>query len=242
MEIYNEPPMNKYYVRYYFDTLTLNLYGGAGPGCVDSVYGSWLEIGFNLPMGYIWNDCPYGTFFRSSINSTTKITNIFGTSDTLCYVKRIDTLGAPIEGTTSYSYAEKFGYMFFYRGYGSPLLGGAYSKSMVGAVIDGVTYGSILLDVTKISGEIPIGYILEQNYPNPFNPSTVIKFSLPKSSFVTLKVYDQLSKEISTLANEKKSTGTYQYVFNAVNIPSGMYFYTLQADDYIETKKMMLIK
>ncbi|MBK8984202.1 MAG: T9SS type A sorting domain-containing protein [Ignavibacteria bacterium] len=85
--------------------------------------------------------------------------------------------------------------------------------------------------------EIPVGYNLEQNYPNPFNPSTVIKFSLPKSSFVTLKVYDQLGKEISTLTNEKKSTGTYQYVFNAVNIPSGMYFYTLQSDDYIETKK-----
>ncbi|HRJ98556.1 MAG TPA: T9SS type A sorting domain-containing protein [Ignavibacteria bacterium] len=242
MEIYNEPPMNKYYVRYYFDTLTLNLYGGAGPGCVDSIYGSWLEIGFNLPTGYLWNDCPNGTFFRSLINSTTKISNIFGTSDTLCYVKRIDTLGAPIEGKTSYSYAEKFGYMYFYRGYGSPLLGGAYSKSMVGAVIDGVTYGSILLDVTKISGEIPIGYSLEQNYPNPFNPSTIIKFSLPKLSFISLKVYDRLGREISTLANERKSAGTYQYVFSAADIPSGVYFYTLQTNDFIQTKKMILLR
>ncbi|MBK8984203.1 MAG: T9SS type A sorting domain-containing protein [Ignavibacteria bacterium] len=241
MDIYNEPPMNIHTIYFYFDTLTLNIYGGEGARCPDSL-GLKLAAGFKLPVGYIWNDCPMGAFFFSKITLVENYSGIFGVTDTLKYVERKDTIGVPIEGTTYYSYAEKFGYMYFYRGYGSPLLGGAYSKSMVGAVIDGVTYGSVLLDVTKISGEIPIGYNLEQNYPNPFNPSTVVKFSLPKSSFVTLKVYDRLGKEISTLANEKKSTGTYQYVFNAVNIPSGVYFYTLQSDDYIETKKMLLIK
>ncbi|MBK8981786.1 MAG: T9SS type A sorting domain-containing protein [Ignavibacteria bacterium] len=241
MEIYNEPPSNMYYTLYYFDTLTLKLYGGVFPRCEDNLNLD-LTVGFNIPVGFVWNDCPNGTFFKSTILSNKKYSGIFGVSDTLIYVERKDTIGFPVDGTTYYGYAEKFGYMYFYRGYGSPLLGGAYSKSMVGAVIDGVTYGSILLDVTKISGEIPNGYLLEQNYPNPFNPSTVIKFSLPKSSFVTLKVFDQLGKEISTLVNEKKSAGLYQYVFNAVNIPSGAYFYTLQSNGYIETKRMILLK
>lgn len=241
MDIYNEPPMNLHTIYFYFDTLTYNIYGGEGARCPDSL-GLKLAAGFDLPIGYIWNDCPNGSYFRSKIEFRTKTNGILGSSDSLWYVERKDTIGGPIEGTTYYSYAEKFGYITFYRGYGSPLLGGPYSKTMVGAIIDGVTYGSILLDVTKISNEIPTGYILDQNYPNPFNPSTIIKFSLPKSSFVSLKVYNQLGKEISTLVNEKKSTGTYQYVFNANSIPSGIYFYTLQSNGYIETKKMILLK
>lgn len=241
MDIYNEPPMNIHTIYFYFDTLTLNIYGGEGARCPDSL-GLKLAAGFKFPVGYIWNDCPSGAYFRSKINFKIRVNGFFGTSDSLWYVERKDTIGGTIQATTYYSYAEKFGYVYFYRGYGSPLLGGSYSKSMVGAIIDGVTYGSILLDVTKISNEIPSGYILEQNYPNPFNPSTIIKFSLPKTSFVTLKIYNQLGKEVSTLVNEKKSTGTYQHLFNATNIPSGIYFYTLQSDDYIETKKMILMK
>lgn len=104
------------------------------------------------------------------------------------------------------------------------------------------TYTGGTTGVSNEITDIPDSFMLYQNYPNPFNPSTVIKFSLPKSSYVTLKVFDRLGKEISTLANEKKSIGAYQYVFNAVNIPSGVYFYTLQSDDYTETKKMILLK
>ncbi len=91
---------------------------------------------------------------------------------------------------------------------------------------------------------------LEQNYPNPFNPSTKIKFTVPnviasetkQSQLVTLKVYDILGNEITTLVNEEKSARNYTVEFNAATLPSGVYFYRLQAGIFIETKKMLLLK
>lgn len=91
---------------------------------------------------------------------------------------------------------------------------------------------------------------LEQNYPNPFNPSTKIKFTTPsviangvkQSQLVTLKVYDVLGNEVATLVNEEKTAGTYEVEFNASGLTSGVYFYTLKADNFNETKKMLLIK
>ena len=85
-------------------------------------------------------------------------------------------------------------------------------------------------------------YILYNNYPNPFNPSTKIKYSLPRQSHITLKVYDILGKEITSLVNEEKPSGNYQVQFNAANLPSGVYFYRIQSGDFIQTKKMILMK
>ncbi len=85
-------------------------------------------------------------------------------------------------------------------------------------------------------------YNLSQNYPNPFNPSTEISYKLPIQSFVTLKVYDVLGKEILTLINEKKPAGTYKINFDATGLVSGVYFYQLKAGNFIEKKKMVLIK
>jgi hypothetical protein len=90
--------------------------------------------------------------------------------------------------------------------------------------------------------EIPNTFRLGQNYPNPFNPSTTIKYGLPKNSFVTLKVYDILGREVTTLVNENKMAGTYQVNFNASNLASGIYFYTIKAGDFSQTKKMLLVK
>jgi hypothetical protein len=89
---------------------------------------------------------------------------------------------------------------------------------------------------------LPTKYILSQNYPNPFNPSTTIKYEIPELSFVTLKVYDVLGNEITTLINEEKPIGNYEVEFNASSLPSGIYFYQLQAGSFIETKKMVLLK
>ncbi len=241
MDVYNEPPMVLHFLYFYFDSLSLTIFGGEYPRCPDTS-GDMIAIGFNFPIGYIFNDCPMGAYFKSTLLDKGVATGVFNTQDTLRYAIRKDTLGVPIEGTTFYEYAEKFGYVNFYRGYGSPLQGGPYSKSMVGAIIDGVRYGSILLDIHKVPDEVPSNYKLEQNFPNPFNPSTIIKFSLIKSSFVNLTVYDQLGRDIVTLVNEKKSAGVYQYVFNANGISSGIYYYRLQANDFIETKSMMLFK
>jgi len=91
--------------------------------------------------------------------------------------------------------------------------------------------------------EIPKVYSLNQNYPNPFNPVTNIKFGLPKSSFVTLKVYDLLGREVSSLINNVNiAAGNYVYDFNAVNLPSGIYFYKLSAGEFSDVKKMTLVK
>jgi len=85
-------------------------------------------------------------------------------------------------------------------------------------------------------------FFLEQNFPNPFNPSTKIKYSIPQSSQVQIKVFDILGNEIETLVNEEKAIGTYELTWNAVNFPSGIYFYQLKAGSLIETKKMILLK
>jgi len=89
---------------------------------------------------------------------------------------------------------------------------------------------------------MPTGYSLSQNYPNPFNPSTTFRYSIPAESKVTIKVYDILGKEVATLVDEDKTTGTYELTWHAVNIPSGVYFYKLQAGEYTAVKKMILIK
>jgi outer membrane protein assembly factor BamB len=83
---------------------------------------------------------------------------------------------------------------------------------------------------------------LDQNFPNPFNPTTKIKYSLPQTSQLIIKVFDILGNEIETLVNEEKSLGTYEITWYAENLPSGVYFYRLQAGNFIETKKMVLMK
>ncbi len=107
--------------------------------------------------------------------------------------------------------------------------------------------GTILqLDVvTGISGvnsEVPNGYALSQNYPNPFNPSTKISFSIPQSGSVKLTVYNTAGKEVAVLINQHLNIGNYIKDFDATNLTSGVYFYTLQTDRYIDTKKMVLLK
>jgi len=92
------------------------------------------------------------------------------------------------------------------------------------------------------NGDTPEEYKLSQNYPNPFNPHTRIDYSIPKSGVVTLKVYNLLGKEVSTLVSENKSAGSYSIIFNGSNLTSGIYFYRLTAGNYIETRKMLLIK
>jgi hypothetical protein len=100
----------------------------------------------------------------------------------------------------------------------------------------------IIVNVESANSNTPKDFILSQNYPNPFNPSTVISYLLPVTSNVALKVYDILGNEIGTLLNEEKPAGEYEVEFNASSLPSGIYFYQLQAGDYIQTKKMILIK
>jgi hypothetical protein len=89
---------------------------------------------------------------------------------------------------------------------------------------------------------IPNNYSLSQNYPNPFNPSTTINYSIAKASKVVIKIYDLLGKEVITLVDENKQSGSYSVIFNAHNIPSGIYVYELRTDGFVSRNKMVLLK
>ncbi len=97
-------------------------------------------------------------------------------------------------------------------------------------------------DIEEIDGAIPDKFALDQNYPNPFNPSTTINFSLPQKDFVSLRIYNLVGEEIKVLLNEEKDAGTYQITFEAINLPSGVYFYQLNTAGFTETKKMILMR
>jgi hypothetical protein len=90
--------------------------------------------------------------------------------------------------------------------------------------------------------EIPTTYSLEQNYPNPFNPATTFSFKIPYSSFVILKVYNILGQEVATLVDEEMQPGSYEVRWDASGMASGVYLYRLQAKDFIDTKKLVLLR
>ncbi|MCU7491788.1 MAG: T9SS type A sorting domain-containing protein [Ignavibacteria bacterium] len=85
-------------------------------------------------------------------------------------------------------------------------------------------------------------YSLSQNYPNPFNPSTTIRYSIPQAGRVTLKVFNVLGKEISTLVNEEKNQGSYEVKFDASQLASGIYFYQIESGSFRQVNKMLLLK
>ncbi len=96
--------------------------------------------------------------------------------------------------------------------------------------------------VQRENNNIPGSFELSQNYPNPFNPSTTIKFSIPQTEKVVMKVYDMLGREVANLLNETKSAGNYTVSFDASKLASGVYVYSIQAGDFKVSKKMMLLK
>ena len=119
------------------------------------------------------------------------------------------------------------------------LLPGQYEYRLKQIDIDGSFEYSQIIEITVGS---PKDFSLSQNYPNPFNPATTITYQLPKSGSVTLKIYDMLGKEVMTLVHEQKEIGRYTVQFDASSIASGMYIYQLRVNDFISTKKMLLLK
>lgn len=87
-----------------------------------------------------------------------------------------------------------------------------------------------------------VDFLLSNNNPNPFNPSTSIQYAVSSRQFVTLKVYDILGTEIATLVNQEKPAGNYEVNFNASNLSSGVYIFKMKAGDFVETRKMVLLK
>ncbi len=98
------------------------------------------------------------------------------------------------------------------------------------------------VDVEEGASALPTEYMLQQNYPNPFNPSTTIRYELPAKSKVTLTVFNMLGQQLATLVNREETAGRYAVAFDAARFASGMYFYQLRTDSYVQTKKMLLLK
>lgn len=116
--------------------------------------------------------------------------------------------------------------------YAGTAFGGVWKRSIA----------EIITDIGKKEEVVPSNFSLSQNYPNPFNPTTTIKYQLPITGHVTLKVYDLLGREVATLVNEEKTPGNYQVKFDGSNLSSGVYFYRMQAGDFTQTKKIVLLK
>jgi len=117
-----------------------------------------------------------------------------------------------------------------------------YASSRYGQIIKTTTGGGVLISVEPQSYIVPHTYNLYQNYPNPFNPTTKIKFDIPKAMNASLKIYDVLGREVSVVVNDFLIPGTYSFDFDGSNLSSGVYFYVLNGEGFVESKKMLLVK
>ena len=114
-----------------------------------------------------------------------------------------------------------------------------YAASQLGSIYRSV---NPVTAIDEKENKIPTNFYLSQNYPNPFNPTTTINYSIPKTSFVSIKVYDVLGKEIAALVNEEKNVGSYDVKFYPRGLASGIYFYKMQSSDFIEIRKLVYLK
>ncbi|MDP3149364.1 MAG: T9SS type A sorting domain-containing protein [Ignavibacteria bacterium] len=189
---------------------------------------SWTNISGNLP------DVPCSDLFIDPVNTAYMyVANDFGVYYTANSGTSWSRLG------NGMPYVPVLDFSYFNNG----------TKRLLRAATHGRSAFEINLNdiLTAISTEgnstiTPTQFSLEQNYPNPFNPATIIKFSVPQKSFVSLKVFDVLGKEVQTLVDEEKSEGTYEVTFDAAKLSSGIYFYILQTDNFLSTKKMIVLK
>jgi hypothetical protein len=177
------------------------------------------------------------------------------------HLRHIESTAASISGTNIYSFETLFD---------STTTQGSFKGKPVGVEYIGTNYKTVTLsfplyymhlseakeltefimmdkfeEVMSIEEDekvVPSEHNLSQNYPNPFNPTTIIKYSIPQESLVSLKIYNLIGEEVATLVGETQTIGNYKIEFNATALPSGVYFYKLQADSFVETKKMVLMK
>lgn len=190
---------------------------------------------------YLWYD-----FTTSAIDTYyTKLSGI----ETNVIVNSFNTiLFAKNTTARSFSFLDKyfnfsFGYHVLAEGLGIVEMNSHImlpsSDRLIGCIINGVTYGTIVSIKEK---PIDTDFELFQNHPNPFNPITRISFKVPSNTVVKLSVYDILGREIITLVNEEVKAGKHEIEFNGTDLPSGVYFYKIQSQNFVDTKKLVLIK
>ena len=181
------------------------------------------RIGYYVPDGFttireITNSTRWGSLRKSKIFETY-------------------TLGMPVYSLTDGYGLDSSRYQFDF---------GYTVNSLRGCVINGIAYGDTVLSVEN-NENVPMSFVLYQNYPNPFNPSTTISWQSPVGSRQTIKIFDILGREVATLVDEYKEAGFYKIEFNAAQVSgselaSGVYFYRLQAGNFVETKKMIYLR
>ena len=201
---------------------------------------------YNLSTNEWENNFLPGSFYKPisiATNGTQLISSFLGflTSDTRYYSSNnngtswseltTDTIGLGNKILSPYALAVNSSYYF-----------AAYWRTVSGTITSSVY--RLPLTTTSLTSEksIPNSYHLSQNYPNPFNPSTTISWQLAASSFVTLKVHNVLGKEVAALVNEEVQAGMHSVNFDASHLSSGIYFYTLKTNSFMQTKKMILLR
>jgi hypothetical protein len=243
-------PNTNYLLR--VDSLTGSLYKYDPTNSCNLYYCEKLIDSLLMPLNGVSNYC--STMQVTSINNVLKwnlsctekkFYHVLGIySPRWTYTRIYNSYFGPVERTEDYLY-NPYGYQVI-------------TITLKGCVIDGILYGdTTLINIIKISAQVPDKFSLSQNYPNPFNPETKIKFSVPQIKvpspegwqtksdgvgLVRLKVYDPLGREIESLVNEALQPGTYEVTFNGSKYNSGVYFYRLSTDGYRETKRMILLK
>jgi hypothetical protein len=120
--------------------------------------------------------------------------------------------------------------------------GVTYTYRLISHDINGTVHEYDLTAQATPEAPMPVEYALHQNYPNPFNPTTTLSFDLLESGFASLKVYNLLGQEVVTVVNGMMEHGSHIAVFDAADLPSGVYIYRLEAGDFVSQKKMMLMK
>jgi hypothetical protein len=111
-----------------------------------------------------------------------------------------------------------------------------------GFLVDALLRGTATSVADNGRTDLPLTYELSQNYPNPFNPSTLIRFTIPERTHVSLHVYDVLGREVAALVDEEKTPGVYEVRFDARSLSSGAYFYRLKTNSYIQLKKLLIVR
>jgi hypothetical protein len=152
-----------------------------------------------------------------------------------------------VAGTPIPTAAGTYNFEFRYKVVSPPMNDSSiYTMAFIQNDVDKMVLNSgrpgMLVGIEPYINNSPTSFSLQQNYPNPFNPTTNIKFTLPKESSVTLKVYDMLGSEVRTVVDGYHKAGSYNIYFDAANLSSGIYFYTLKTNEFADTKKMILVK
>ena len=177
--------------------------------------------------------------------------DVIGNSINLSWVTATETNNQGFEIQRTSSTSENWEKVGFIAGFGTstelhhysfsdePTASGKYQYRLKQIDFDGSFEYSNTIEVEVM---VTKDYSLSQNYPNPFNPATLISFSIPNDEFVSLKIYDVLGREVAQIINERRSAGTHQVEFDGASLNSGVYYYTLTAGSYTETKKMLMVK